>query len=141
KAALAALDRTFAGRGWVGAGQRQFTLFGEEAVPKEQEGGGEELSLRQRIADEVELLGTYVTASPGELYREVLAAYQLPVQGRAASAVVGGVVLSVGERRGRDGRPLIWATLEDAAGARCALVLPPEVYHGVRELKPGAVVL
>ena len=140
KAALAALDRALAGRGLGGSGRRQFTLFADEPAPPVG-GGGEEFSLRQRLADEMELLGIYVTASPGDLYREVLAAYRLPEPGRANAAVVGGVVLAVSEGREPEGRPFLWAALEDAAGKRCEVMLPVEDLREARELKPGAVVL
>lgn len=125
--ALSRIDELAKRGSFTRASAGQEALFEAPALPGAPQVA--ELSLAERLADELSLLGAYVSAHPLDPYREVLGAYAVPDEGDGQVALVGGAVVSLRETSARSGRAMAFAELEDIHGKRCEIVLFPQVYQ------------
>ena len=135
--ALARLDQLARRGAHFRSSAGQEALFSEAPAPPAATAA---VPLAERLADEFELLGAYVSAHPLDPYREVLGDYCIPESGDGNAAVVGGVVVELRETTSRSGRDMAFALVEDIHGKRCELVLFPQAYQR-GALAPGSVVV
>src|SRR5690606_18207928 len=117
---LARLEQLAAdGRLSRGAGDGdQVALFEDTAAAAGPESGQEELSPEERLTDELELLGTYLSIDPLEPFREIAEAYPAPVEGGSGpEPAVAGVVVAVRLAEARRGGTMAFVQIEDVHGS------------------------
>jgi len=83
----------------------------------------------EKLKWEKELLGLFVTAHPFTIFEKLMAGCltsinDLPAQPRGRWVAVGGVIDSIQKKITRNGKPMMFATLEDTTGLLELLVFP-----------------
>jgi len=139
---LARLEQLAAdGRLSRGAGDGdQVALFEDTAAAAGPESGQEELSPEERLTDELELLGTYLSIDPLEPFREIAEAYPAPVEGGSGpEPAVAGVVVAVRLAEARRGGTMAFVQIEDVHGSELEVILFPNLYRRLGALAVGKV--
>jgi len=112
----------------VGAGLTQKVRLAPAAVATEKE----------KLAWEKELLGLYITAHPFVEYEKIMSGALTPLGelsefARDSWAVVGGLIESVKKKITRNGKMMLFATIEDPNG-RLELLIFPKTYEATKDV-------
>jgi len=141
---LERLERLFGnGQAWRGLEREgQVALFAVEEAPSPSARQAEELALEERLADELELLGAYLSTDPLEPYREVAELYTAPGgDADGAMQTTAGIVVAVRIVDARKGGKMAFVQLEDVQGSAVEVVVFPDLYQQLAPLAVGKALI
>lgn len=124
----------------------QIALFAEETAETvavvDEAREDEKLSLAERLADEIELLGAFVSTDPLKPHQEVARAYPIPgPEDEGAQKIACGVVVGMAATQTRRGDAMAFLDVEDADGRVAEIVLFPNLYQQLAAVQVGDVLL
>lgn len=127
-------------QGERGLGEGQMALFVDAVISSPQDDADGELSLEERLADELELLGACLSTDPLKPYREIAALYPAPAgESDGTEQTVVGVVVGTRVTEARRGGRMAFLTLEDAYGRSVEVILFPSIYAKLKGAGVGKV--